>query len=73
MTILAMVNADREGQIESKLMKARQLEEIREAKRKEAEARHAEKKNKLVRILQIIQMCVCVWKLLTKDAGNRKR
>ncbi|OGM50271.1 hypothetical protein ABOM_001230 [Aspergillus bombycis] len=46
-TILAMVNAEKEGQIESKLQKARQLEEIREAKRKEAEARQAEKKNKL--------------------------
>lgn len=47
MTILAMVNAEKEGQIESKMMKARQLEEIREAKRKEAEARIAEKKGKL--------------------------
>lgn len=50
MTILAMVNAEKEGQIESKMMKARQLEEIREAKRKEAEARQAQKKSKLVRI-----------------------
>jgi hypothetical protein len=33
------VNAEKEGQIESKMMKARQLEEIREAKRAEAEAR----------------------------------
>ncbi|GAD91464.1 conserved hypothetical protein [Paecilomyces variotii No. 5] len=47
MTILAMVNAEKEGQIESKLMKARQMEEIREAKRKEAEARQQEKKSKL--------------------------
>ncbi|KAJ5376413.1 hypothetical protein N7509_013299 [Penicillium cosmopolitanum] len=47
MTILAMVNAEKEGQIESKMMKARQLEEIREAKRKEAEARMTEKKDKL--------------------------
>ncbi|KKY21975.1 putative 66s preribosome component loc1 [Phaeomoniella chlamydospora] len=46
MTILAMVNAEKEGQIESKVMKARQLEEIREAKRKEAEARHEHKKSK---------------------------
>lgn len=46
-TILAMVNAEKEGQIESKMQKARQLEEIREAKRKEAEARQAQKKNKL--------------------------
>lgn len=47
MTILAMVNAEKEGQIESKMMKARQLEEIREARRKEAEARQAEKRGKL--------------------------
>lgn len=49
MTILAMVNAEQEGRIESKMMKARQLEEIREARRKEAEAREAQKKSKLVR------------------------
>lgn len=48
-TILAMVNAEKEGQIESKMMKARQLEEIRDAKRREAEARQAQKKSKLVR------------------------
>ncbi|KAL9097746.1 MAG: hypothetical protein Q9165_000072 [Trypethelium subeluteriae] len=47
MTILAMVNAEKEGQIESKLMKARQMEEIREARRKEAEARQEEKRSKL--------------------------
>ena len=47
MTILAMVNAEKEGQIESKMMKARQLEEIREARKKEMEARQAEKKSKL--------------------------
>ena len=47
-TILAIVNADKEGQIESKMMKARQMEEIREAKRKEAEARQAKKKSTLV-------------------------
>ncbi|KAF9884340.1 60S ribosomal subunit assembly/export protein [Aspergillus nanangensis] len=46
-TILAMVNAEKEGQIESKMMRARQLEEIREAKLKEAEARQAQKKSKL--------------------------
>ncbi|KAJ5674789.1 uncharacterized protein N7477_004723 [Penicillium maclennaniae] len=47
MTILAMVNAEKEGQIESKMMKARQLEEIREARKKEMESRIAEKKGKL--------------------------
>ena len=48
MTILAIVNADKEGQIESKMMKARQMEEIREARRKEAEARQEQKRSKLV-------------------------
>jgi 60S ribosomal subunit assembly/export protein LOC1 len=48
MTILAMVNAEKEGQIESKMIKARQMEEIREAKRKEADARQEHKKAKLV-------------------------
>jgi len=52
MTILAMVNADKEGQIESKMMKARQLEEIRQARAKEMEARQAMRKDKLVRALQ---------------------
>ncbi|TKA52776.1 60S ribosomal subunit assembly/export protein LOC1 [Cryomyces minteri] len=47
MTILAMVNADKEGQIESKMMKARQMEEIREARKKEAEARQEVRKSKL--------------------------
>lgn len=48
MTILAIVNATKEGQIESKMMKSRQMEEIREARRKEAEARQEQKKLKLV-------------------------
>ncbi|KAH7058941.1 60S ribosomal subunit assembly/export protein loc1 [Macrophomina phaseolina] len=48
MTILAMVNAEKEGQIESKMMKARQMEEIREARKKEAEARQEVKRSKLV-------------------------
>lgn len=47
MTILAMVMAEKDGQIESKMMKARQLEEIRAARQKEAEARQEEKKAKL--------------------------
>ncbi|KAF1814458.1 hypothetical protein P152DRAFT_456712 [Eremomyces bilateralis CBS 781.70] len=46
-TILAMVNAEKEGQIESKMTKARHMEEIREARRKEAEARHESKRSKL--------------------------
>lgn len=48
MTILAIVNANKEGQIESKMMKSRQMEEIREARRKEAEARQEQRSSKLV-------------------------
>ena len=48
MTILAIVNANKEGQIESKITKSRQMEEIREARRKEAEARQEQRKSKLV-------------------------
>jgi 60S ribosomal subunit assembly/export protein LOC1 len=47
LTILAMVNADKEGQIESKMMKARQMEEIREARKAEAEKRVEMRKAKL--------------------------
>ena len=47
MTILAMVNADKEGQIESKMMKARQMEEIREARKVEGEKKLEERKQKL--------------------------
>jgi hypothetical protein len=54
MTILAIVNAEKEGQIESKMIKARQMEAIRDAKRKEAEARAEQKKSKLVRYPNIL-------------------
>lgn len=47
MTIMAMVMAEKDGQIESKTMKARQLEEIREARAKEIEARQKQKKARL--------------------------
>ncbi len=46
-TILAMVMAEKEGNIESKMMRARQMEEIREAKRVEAEKRVEGKKGDL--------------------------
>ena len=52
MTILAIVNASKEGQIESKMMKSRKMEEIREARHKEAEARQEKRKSKLVYYLQ---------------------
>jgi len=43
-TILAIVQAEKEGQIESKMIKARQMEEIREARRVETQKREDEKK-----------------------------
>ncbi|PTB68034.1 hypothetical protein BBK36DRAFT_1115209 [Trichoderma citrinoviride] len=46
-TILSLVQAEKEGHIESKMIKARQMEEIREARRIEAEKKSAEKKAKL--------------------------
>lgn len=57
-TILAIVQAEKEGQIESKIIKARQMEEIREARRVEAEKKEAERKAKLDE---------------TKDSLRRKR
>ncbi|KAG9995695.1 hypothetical protein KCU78_g17814, partial [Aureobasidium melanogenum] len=47
MTILAMVQAEKEGNIESKMIRARQMEEIREARKAEAEKREAGRKEKL--------------------------
>lgn len=44
---MAMVQAEKEGQIESKMIKARQMEEIREARKVETEKKEQEKKSKL--------------------------
>lgn len=46
-TILSLVQAEKEGHIESKIMKARQMEEIREARKVEADKKAAERKAKL--------------------------
>lgn len=43
-TILAMVMAEKEGNIESKMMRARQMEELRKARKAEAEKRAEGKK-----------------------------
>jgi 60S ribosomal subunit assembly/export protein LOC1 len=48
MAIMSVVNAEKDKNVESKIMRARQLEEVREAKRKEAEERSEEKKAKFV-------------------------
>jgi 60S ribosomal subunit assembly/export protein LOC1 len=45
--IMALVMAEKEGNIESKMMRARQMEEVREAKKLEAEKRAGEKRQGL--------------------------
>ena len=47
MTILAMVSAEKEGQIESQMVKARQMEDIRDARRREQEKKEETRKEKL--------------------------
>lgn len=46
-TILSMVQAEKDGQIESKMMKARHMEAIREARKQEAEKKASERKERL--------------------------
>ncbi|KAH7117615.1 60S ribosomal subunit assembly/export protein LOC1 [Dendryphion nanum] len=46
MAIMSVVNAEKEGVVESKIMRARQLEEVREAKKKEEEKRKEEREKK---------------------------
>ncbi|KAH7166000.1 hypothetical protein EDB81DRAFT_780908 [Dactylonectria macrodidyma] len=46
-TILALVQAEKNGQIESKMIKARQMEEIREARKLEAEKKDQERDSKM--------------------------
>ena len=48
MTILKMVEAEVEGQVEGKMMRARQMEEIREARKAELEKKAEARKGKLV-------------------------
>ncbi|KAK5109236.1 hypothetical protein LTR62_007218 [Meristemomyces frigidus] len=60
--ILAIVMAEKEGNIESKMMRARQLEEVREARRLEAEKRVESKKASLDERKQNI-----------KEDGRKKR
>lgn len=55
MTILAMVNAEKEGKIESKIMKERQLEEVREARRREAEKKKDTKKGAVQGVIDEIK------------------
>ena len=52
MAILAMVQAEKEGNIESKMLRARHMEEIREARKAEAEKKEGLRKRKLVSPIQ---------------------
>ena len=66
-TILAMVQADKEGEIESKMIKARQMEEIREARRVEAEKKEEEQG-----IFSVVFVQPANW-LVTADANIADR
>lgn len=46
-TILSLVQAEKDGHIESKMIKARQLEEIREARKVEAEKKEGERRARI--------------------------
>lgn len=46
-TIMAMVQAEKDGEIESKMIKARKMEEIREARKVEAQKKDEERKYRL--------------------------
>jgi hypothetical protein len=73
MTILAIVNAEKEGQIESKMMKSRHMEEIREARKKEAEARQEKKKSSLVCTIPITCHTSSPNLLTRRSVGRDKR
>ncbi|KAF1936782.1 hypothetical protein EJ02DRAFT_427205 [Clathrospora elynae] len=56
MAIMSVVNAEKEGHLESKIAKSRQLEEIREAKKEAAQGRSDYKKAKFEERKQDIKM-----------------
>lgn len=66
-TIMSMVQAEKEGQIESKMIKARQMEEIREARRVEAEKKESEKNSRLENVKESLRK-----KRNRKDAEKEK-
>ena len=47
MTILAIVNAEAEGRVEGKMVRQRKMEEVREARRVEAEKKEKMRRGKL--------------------------
>ncbi|KAI6783017.1 60S ribosomal subunit assembly/export protein loc-like protein [Emericellopsis cladophorae] len=54
-TIMSLVQAEKEGQIESKITKARQLEEIRQARKEEAAKKEEERKTKLENVKESLR------------------
>lgn len=54
-TIMSIVQAEKDGQIESKMIKARQMEEIREARQAEAEKKDQERQAKLEDVKQSLR------------------
>lgn len=56
MTILKIVEAEAEGHIEGKMVRQRKLEEVREARRVEAEKKEARRKGKLEEVKDEIRM-----------------
>ena len=56
MTILKIVEAEVEGHIEGKMVRQRKLEEVREARRVEAEKREARRKGKIEDVKDEIRM-----------------
>ena len=56
MTIMALVNAEKEGSIESRMMRMRRLEEIREARVAEGEKRREGKVEELGRVTEGVKV-----------------
>jgi 60S ribosomal subunit assembly/export protein LOC1 len=50
-TIMAIVQAEKEGMIESKMIRMRRMEEIREARQQEIDRREGQKKEKVEEVI----------------------
>ena len=68
MTIMALVNAEKEGRIESKMMRMRRLEEIRDARVAEAEKRKEGKVDQMGRAVEGVKL-----DLRKKEKGKKGR
>ncbi|GAB7340554.1 hypothetical protein MBLNU457_6969t1 [Dothideomycetes sp. NU457] len=72
MAILAIVQAEKEGNIESKMMRARQMEEIRQARQAEQEKREGERKKKLEGVKDEIRRSKKKGRVSEGDAAPRE-